>query len=223
MSKLEDIRKKNPDTKIMMTADTEFRKYGKTHASLKLAELFAAAGKNIPLKTEGLNYEVSLPVLEAQETEKNIIRYSVYSGMPIEIGYCVGQNTKMGGMEWHQGSELILAITDLIVLLAPITSIYEISGKYTMSSDTVEAFYIEKGSTVELYGGVLHFAPVKTDAYGFFNVVVLPEGTNTPIPDDAKKFLNDPLLMQNNKWLITHPEMPFGYQGITGKNITINI
>jgi hypothetical protein len=223
MSKIEDIRKINPETKIMTLADAKFRKYGKIHSTLQLSKLFEAAEKNIPLLSEGGKYEASLPVLEALTAEKNMIRYSVYGGLPVEIGYCVGQNTKMNGMEWHQGSELILAITDMIVLLAPITSIYEKDGKFTMSSEEVETFYIEKGTTVELYGGVLHFCPVKTDTAGFLNIVVLPEGTNTPIPEDAKKYFNDPTLMQNNKWLITHPEAQFGYQCITGKNITINI
>ena len=223
MSKLDEIRLKNPGMRIMTTADPAFRRYGRTHPELELKRLFETAEKQIHPAAQGAEYEASLPALEALKAEKQLISRTVYGGMPIQIGCCAGRNTQMNAMEWHQGSELVPAVTDLIALLAPFSALAWEGGVCTMSSDAVEAFYIGKGEVAEFYGGVLHFTPVMTDADGFVSIVVLPEGTNTKMPENARGTFDAPLLMARNKWMITHPDVPFGYHGITGKNIKISI
>lgn len=41
-----------------------------------------------------------------------------YGGMPIQMGYCNGHNTKLNCLEYHRDSELNLGTEDFILLVA---------------------------------------------------------------------------------------------------------
>ena len=45
-----------------------------------------------------------------------------YGGLPIQIGYCNGNNKKLNVVEYHRSSELDIAVDDLILLLGCCTS-----------------------------------------------------------------------------------------------------
>ena len=75
---------------------------------------------------------------------------------------------------------------------------------------------------MELYQTTLHFCPAQTDKKVFYNVVILPKGTNEPLERPTK----DKRLTHKNKWLICHPEstkmIALGRQvGLKGENITL--
>ena len=199
----------------------EFKKYGKVLAHYDTAALCEAMAK-IPMPAEGVNYEAAVESLEGLQIFKDFTDRA-YGGMPIQIGYCNGDNHTLNCLEYHRDSELNLAVTDLILLLGLEGDIdFE---KYEYDTAKVEAFLCPKGTLVEVYGTALHYAPI--NAGGKFRcVVVLPKGTNTELtfkPDPAGEAR---LLTHTNKWLLAHPEAPEAkngaWVGLKGENLTVN-
>lgn len=145
-----------------------------------------------------------------------------YGSMPIQMGYCNGNSSRLNALEYHKCSEIDLAVTDLVLLLADIREIRQ--GR--LSSDSVKAFYVPAGCGCELYATTLHFAPCRVSDAGFKSVIVLPEHTNEPLSElPAPKSPSDQFLWMRNKWLIAHPASPQAakgaYTGIFGNNIEI--
>jgi len=119
--------------------------------------------------------------------------------MSIEIGYCNGKNSYLNGLEYHNGSEINIAVTDLILLLGEKKDI-KANG---YNSRNIEAFYLKEGNVIELYGTSLHFAPCRTEEEGFKCAVILLDGTNQPL---AYQGHDDPYLFAKNKWLLVHSD-----------------
>ncbi len=122
-------------------------------------------------------------------------------------------------MEYHKSSELDLAVTGLVLLLARAEDLKE----NRMDSGLAEAFYLPAGTAVELFAGTFHFAPCRVEDGGFKSVIILPAGTNTPLRAGFKPVTpEDSLLWMKNKWLIAHPDsIPAkkgAFAGITGEN-----
>lgn len=220
MNSLQQMRLKNPGIQIMTTADPEFRHYGRCWTEFTLPEMVAMAGEILPIRPDGVAYVPSVPALEALTSEEEVIRQSVFGGMPMQIGYCSGQNRRMDGMEFHQGSELIVALTDAILLLGTYDTLHEKDGNFSMDSGDMKAFFLACGEIVELHGGIMHYAPVQVEAKGFLTLIILPRDTNTALSAKVANVPSDKLLVARNKWLITHPDAGYGYRGMTGANIT---
>ena len=73
----------------------------------------------------------------------------------------------------------------------------------------MQAFLVKKGTLVEIYSTTLHYAPISAGEHENFRcVVVLPRGTNEPLPACRGKAhtKEDQLLTHVNKWLIAHDE-----------------
>ena len=194
----------------------DFNVYGKI-INLKNSNELIEAMENTPLP-EDVIYVPSDKVLEELDTYKQMSK-SVYGDMPVQIGYCNGHNQKLNALEYHRSSEIDIAITDLILLIG---RQQDIQKDYTYDTSNVEAFFVPKGTGVELYATTLHYAPCGIDGSGFKCVVVLPKGTNyevTPISDEGE----DKLLMATNKWLIAHKDAHIAgaFEGLKGKNIEV--
>ena len=54
--------------------------------------------------------------LEACQSAKQISD-SLYGGMPVQIGYCNGNNYLLNAVEYHRDSEINIAVTDMILIL----------------------------------------------------------------------------------------------------------
>ena len=178
----------------------------------------------MPCPDGAVVYVPSVEELEALPIFKDFSE-QLYGGMPIQIGYCNGDNHTMNCLEYHRDSELNLAVTDLILLLGLEGDIdFE---KYEYDTAKVEAFLCPKGTLVEVYATALHYAPVSAGAGEKFRcVVVLPRDTNTEL-----KFKPDPagesrLLTATNKWLLPHPDSPEAKGGavvaLKGENPVVN-
>lgn len=194
----------------------DFNVYGKI-INLKNSNELIEAMENTPLP-EDVIYVPSDKVLEELDTYKQMSK-SVYGDMPVQIGYCNGHNQKLNALEYHRSSEIDIAITDLILFIG---RQQDIQKDYTYDTSNVEAFFVPKGTGVELYATTLHYAPCGIDGSGFKCVVVLPKGTNyevTPISDEGE----DKLLMATNKWLIAHKDAHIAgaFEGLKGKNIEV--
>jgi len=219
---IKDLMKFNAGLNIKEVNEQSFRAYGKIISRYDFAEWLNYMEKETPVPEEGNIYKASVPELEAFPVFKRLTN-EFYGEMPIQAGYCNGRNSTLNGLEYHIGSEIDIAVTDLVLLVGKLQNV--IDEKY--DSGNVEAFFVPKGTALQLYETTLHFSPCKTGADGFRCIVVLPRGTNEPLKSD-KTNDGDKLLFACNKWLLAHPERkPLiekgAWSGITGENIEIKI
>lgn len=207
------------DVKILSVYDPAFSTYGNVVSGYDFAELISYMETKTPIPESGNVYVASVPEMEALAVQTEL-RDRLYGGMPIQIGYCNGRNSTYNGFEYHKGSELNVAVTDLMLVLGHTWQIKD--NCFTVGDEQV--FFVPKGTAIEMFQTTLHLSPCKVTDDGFKAVVVLPRGTNTPL---AKKPENpvgeDRLLLQTNKWVISHPEreplMRQGaFPGLLGEN-----
>lgn len=206
--------------KIQNVADESFRKYGKVIKNVDCTQLIEEMGKT-PAPDGEVIYVPSVPELEALPVYAEL-RDCVYGGMPIQVGYCNGDNNKLNALEYHRDSEINVACTDLILLIGSEQDMDPETYEYDTAK--VEAFLVPAGTVIEVYGTTLHYAPC--NAGGKFRcVVVLPKGTNEALKVVPEKDEEDALLFAVNKWLIAHPESGLekdgAFMGLKGENITL--
>lgn len=169
-------------------------------------------------------YEPSVRSLETLKINRQFSE-EAYGGMPIQIGCCNGRNHLLNAVEYHRDSELNLACTDMILLVG---KRQDIGRDYTYDTGKMQAFLVKKGTLVEIYSTTLHYAPISAGEHENFRcVVVLPRGTNEPLPACRGKAhtKEDQLLTHVNKWLIAHPESGLdkggAFVGLKGENIRL--
>lgn len=207
--------------KIQSVSDDAFRTYGRVVDGYDYKLLLERLEDTTPKPADSVIYVPSDAGLEDTPAYAQL-RDNCYGGMPIQIGYCNGTNTKLNCFEYHRDSEIDIAADDAILLVARQQDI--IDGR--IDSSKTEAFLCPKGTAVELYATTLHYAPCSArKGEGFRVVIVLPKGTNEDAPEIKVTNDNDKYLWARNKWLIAHPdsaEAVDGAQaGITGENVDI--
>lgn len=207
--------------KIESVFDASFRQYGKVVEGLHLDELLTALSKT-EKPTDGVIYVPGDDSLENTPAKKEL-EDNVYGGMPIQIGFCNGTNTKLNCVEYHRDSEINIPCEDMILLLGKQT---DITPDYHLDTATIRAFLVPAGTAVEVYATTLHYAPCEAKkGAGFRVAVVLPKGTNTDKPEIAALNAEDPLLRARNKWLIAHVDASEAgdgaFVGLDGVNIDI--
>ncbi len=204
---------------IQKVTDKSFRKYGRIlTGEYDVAELMTAMEKT-ECPDDAVIYIPSdkeiekLPVMKA-------FTDSLYGGLPIQIGYCNGNNHLLNAVEYHRSSEVNVACTDLILLIG---SEQDIEDDYTYDTSKIEAFLLPKGTVAEVYATTLHYAPCTAQEGGFRCVVVLPKGTNEELPFETAKEGENRLLAAMNKWLIAHEDAQIegAFCGLKGENINI--
>lgn len=202
---------------IQKVTDAAFQKYGRVIGEIDFTELIQKmAMTQVP---DDVIYEPSVKILE--ETALKQKMETVYFGeLPIQIGYCNGNNYLLNAVEYHRSSEVDIAATDLILLLG---SKQDISDDFTLHTDKIEAFLCPKGTGVELYATTLHYAPCNVGEEGFKSIIILPKGTNYPLEEEHAGY-EDALLTAKNKWLIGHAEGNLAsgtHIGLLGKNLDV--
>lgn len=202
--------------------DPEFKPYGQIVTGLDDAvQEILNTLKDTPLP-EGVGYvpeEESLQELPAMVE----ISEHCFGGMPVQLGWCNGHNTRLNCLEYHRDSEFNLGTHDFILLLARQEEI----ENGLLDTAKVKAFKVPAGVLVEVYATTLHYAPCHCDAAtGFRVLVALPQGTNTGRPVMENKTTEDTFLTARNKWLLAHPESNEARGGakvgLTGDNIDIS-
>ena len=207
--------------KINKIFDTEFRTYGQVVKGYDFSQLIEVLGTT-PKPEDGVAYVASCETLERLPVFAQL-RDRQFGGMPIQIGYCTGTNTKLNCFEYHRDSEVNIYAANNILLLGRQQDI--IDGKYDTSK--VEAFLVPAGTAVKLYATTLHYAPCDAKkGSGFRAAVVLPKGTNTDKPVYDVRNKEDEMLFARNKWLLALPDTDEArqgaYIGLTGDNIDIS-
>lgn len=202
---------------IKSVNDPEFKKYGKVLEGYNTAPLLKALDEKTPLP-EGVEYVMSDANLEYTDLFGQFTN-NAYGGMPIQMGYCNGHNTKLNCLEYHRDSELNIGSTDFILLLATMEDI--VDGK--LDTSKVKAFLAKAGQVVEVYATTLHYAPCSAKkGAGFKVVIVLPKGTNGAVPALTPVNEEDKWMTAANKWLLAHADADEAksgaYVGLTGEN-----
>lgn len=203
--------------KVLSVNDPSFRKYGKVIKGIDFSNIIEKMG-DTPLP-EDVIYVPSVAELEACPEAKAVAE-SLYGGMPVQIGFCNGNNELLNAVEYHRDSEINVAVTDAIMLWG---SQQDISDDFTYDTSKMEAFLIPAGTAVECYATTLHYAPCNVNGNRFKVVVVLPKGTNTDIEKGTEYTPEDQLLFARNKWLIGHKDAAIegAYNGLVGENLKI--
>lgn len=197
--------------------DLNFKKYGRVLKNYDCTEIIEKM-KETPLP-QGVVYEPSIKMLEDLSIFGDL-KDREFGGLPIEVGYCNGNNNLLNAVEYHRSSEINIAATDLILLLG---SLQDVEDDFSYDTSKIEAFLVPKGTAIEVYATTLHYAPCNADENGFRCVVVLPKDTNLPLDSEIEKTGEDALLFAKNKWLIGHKDTDLGEQGafigLRGENI----
>lgn len=205
---------------IYSVYDPEFRPYGRVLEGYDTAELVKALEEKTPLPA-GVEYVPSDKVLEDLPAHAQI-RDQVYGGMPVQLGWCNGHNTKLNCLEYHRDSEVNLGSRDFILLLGLESHI--VGG--VLDTATVKAFRCPAGTMIEVFATALHYAPCSArNGEGFKVMVALPLGTNTEKPVFAPKTEEDTWMTARNKWLLAHADSDEAkggaHVGLSGENIDI--
>lgn len=212
----EKLKLLNHEIDFYDVSDKEFASFGRIITNLDTSEIINAAEK-ISNPDCGSSYLPSLENFEALKIA-DAIKNECFGTLPTQIGYCYGHSNFLNAAEWHSSSEINIAVTPLVLILGHVWDITD--GK--IDSSRFKAFYLPKGTAVEVYATTLHFCPCEVEKGGFGCVVGLPLGTNTPLDNTPE----NPLLFRKNKWIIAHEQNTSlinrgVVSGITGKNFEI--
>ena len=204
--------------KIQNVTDDSFRKYGKVVKNIDFSGLVQALNEKTPTPDDVV-YEPSVAALEELPVFAEL-QTKTYGELPIQIGYCNGQNYLLNAVEYHRSSEINVAGTDAILLVGQQK---DITDDFTYDTSLIEAFFVPKGTAVELYATTLHYAPCSVGDNKFQVAIVLPKDTNLPLDADHEGW-EDALITAKNKWLIGHPQggLPEGsHIGLVGENVSV--
>lgn len=206
---------------IYSVLDKEFAPYGKVLTGYDTPCLMKALDESTPLP-DGVEYVMSEAALECTAIFGQL-QNNAYGGMPIQLGWCNGHNTKLNCLEYHRDSELNIGLREFILLVAKADDI--VDGK--LDTSKVKAFRAAAGQVVEVYATTLHYAPCSAKkADGFKVVIALPKGTNGAMPNLTAVNEEDKWLRACNKWLIAHAEASEAsdgaYVGLVGENVDIS-
>ena len=207
--------------KIYSVFDPEFKPYGQIVDGMEetVQEILSVL-KDAP-QDPAVDYVPEYEPLQELPAMVEISEHC-YGGMPVQLGWCNGHNTRLNCLEYHRDSEFNLGTEDFILLLAKQDEI--VDG--VLDTAKVKAFKAPAGVLVEVYATTLHYAPCHCDPEkGFRVLVALPQGTNTDKPVIQNRTTEDKLLWARNKWLLAHPESSEAAQGahvgLSGENIDI--
>lgn len=204
--------------KIQNITDASFGVYGKVLTGYDFTELLEVMG-HMPCPADDVIYVPGADELERLPAAREL-KERAYGGLPIQAGYCNGNNKKLNAVEYHRSSEIDIAQTDLILLLG---RQQDIEADFTYDTAKIEAFYMPAGTAVELYATTLHYAPCTAGGDGFRCAIILPAGTNLELDFAPSAEGEDGLITAKNKWLIAHEEAKIAgaFCGLKGENITV--
>lgn len=137
--------------KIYPVTDPAFKPYGRVAEGYPVAGILAGLAQT-PL-TDAVAYVPKEPLLHAA-ADAEAVGEALFGGMPFQLGYCNGHNTKLNCLEYHRDSEFNLGTEDFILLLAKQDEL--VDGE--LDTAKVKAFRVPAGVLVEVYATTLHYA-----------------------------------------------------------------
>ena len=204
---------------IRSVFDPAFKPYGRVVEGYPVGGLMEAL-KTTPLP-DAVVYTPREDKLHAA-ADAEAIGEALFGGMPFQLGWCNGHNTRLNCLEYHRDSEFNLGVGDFILLLAK----QDEMENGVLDTAKARAFRVPAGVLIEVYATTLPYAPGHADpGKGFRRRGALPAGTNTDFRLPGAPSPLDRQLWARNKWLIAHPDSDEAAQGavigLTGENTDI--
>lgn len=195
---------------VKSITDPSFKQYARVIRDVDTSTLMEAL-KQTPAPEGRVVYEPSVKALEDLPIYE-VIRDKLYGGMPVQMGYCNGENYALDALEYHRDSEINFACTDAILLIGRQQDIdYD---AYSYDTANVEAYLVPAGTLLDVYATTLHYAPVSPGPGQTFRfLVALPKGTNYDLTYAPDRSGEGKMHFAVNKWLIAHPDSGLGDQG----------
>ena len=207
--------------KIYSVYDPEFKPYGQIIDGMdEVCAQIVNVLKDAPCPA-GVDYVPEWAPIQVLPAAQYVSDH-LYGGMPVQLGWCNGHNTKLNCLEYHKDSEYNLGVSDFILLVAKQGQI----ENGVLDTSKVVAFKAPAGAIVECYATTLHYAPCSAKlGDGFQVMVALPKNTTTEMPKIAVRSFEDKRLWARNKWLLAHKDTSEAaagaYVGLVGENIDI--
>lgn len=192
---LAELQLLNSQLTIKNIDEHSFEKYG-CLIDMDVKELI----ERINIEYQIRNYEnLYIPSIEKLEEEQYIqkIINKVYGHLDAMAGIVMGYNDELNGIEYHQCSETIIALTDFILVVGNRWHIR--NGFY--NTNLCEIFYVSKGMIIECYSTTLHYTPISVEKTGFKTICLLLRGTG-----DVLNYKPEGILKRKNKWFIAHKD-----------------
>ena len=213
---LDKLRLLNPNMHIFDTSSPEFKAFGVKIGDIDTEEIIKVA-ESFPMPKSGTIYEPSTAKFEELKIATEITD-KYFGQLPAQIGYCWGYNDTLNALEWHTASEINIAVTDMLLILAQWSDLEDNKLKSTQT----KSFFVKKGEIIEVFATALHYCPCQVSDNGFRSVVGLPLGTNTALDKQPE----DKLLFAKNKWLLAHEDnadllAKGAVAGISGENFKV--
>lgn len=208
--------------KLYSVFSNEFRAYGRVLKGYDWGDFFRVLRAETPLPETGFFYEASSPALENTPLFY-ALKARAFGGMPMQLGFCNGKNSRLNCLEYHKSSEICLMADDAVLLLGLLSEAEDLF----YDADRVKAFFVPRECGVELFATTLHYAPCGAAPNAPYRVAnALPAGTNGPLPRGLSGEGEDLLCRGQNKWLFAHaksPEAENFFAGLRGENIDLSL
>lgn len=189
----------NPTYQIKPITDPSFKQYGVIWENYDLTEVKNFAHNHFTIPSGPNVYVPSNPELEKCALFGELSR-DIYAFMPLEAGQCMGHTSDFTAVEYHQGSEVNITLTDVIMVLAH-RAILEEKDSIDAQKEA-DLFYVPAGTVFEMYSDTLHYSPIMVHDSGFKVIVVLPKGSNQPLKYGLKT--HNPRIVKQNKFQLVH-------------------
>ena len=187
--------------KVYHVTDPRFAQYGRVIEGYDFSEVISFLKRDV--YPDEVEYVAGLPQLEKMHVFEEF-RRGFYGQMDVELGYCMGHNDRLNGLEYHRGSEVNISVTEYVVMIG---RQQDLEPGFRYDTQKIECFYVPAGLAVEFYATTLHYCAVHIREEGYAHATFLPLGTNTPLdPGFVPVTEEDRLLRAKNKWLMAHPE-----------------
>lgn len=215
------LRKLNElnDIEIMTITDESFKAFGRILDSSYFQDAITYLENETDVPENGNNYVAHDPLLQQNILSKDIYT-DVFGGINLQFGFVNGHNHLLNSLEYHKSSEINIAASSFVIMVGH----YKDVKKLEYSTNNVRAYYIPKGTVIELYPFTLHFSPCEVFESGFKCGVILPYQTNVDFV--SASILNDDedqLLFKTNKWILSHKDhLKFIDLGVKGRLVGTN-
>lgn len=212
------LRAANPSLELFAAEAPEFAEFGRLAGGLPTGPLVEWMSAYVPIG-EAVAYQRSVGALEdlagpqgqgpqgqglRARTWKQYASTVFFGGQAAEVGWVAGKNARLNAFEYHKSSELLVAATDLVLLLGRLSELKDFAR---FDSSRVRGFVVARGTALELYASTLHFSPIMAEPSGFRAAIILPLGTNAPLEGmDTGLPGEEGLLWAERKWLLACPD-----------------
>ena len=200
MRKLNEL---NPDIDMLFIEDTSFLRYGRVHHDRPVDNLLAALDGGTGSGTgvlRSVNEQLDAPPAELASTLREI-----FGSTELQVETVRGKNTRLDALEYHKCVEVVVAGTDMVVLMGLVCDIVWPGGTFDVSR--TRAFYVPRGTVYEVFPWCLHSTPVHVhEAEGFRCIVIQPKGSHAPIDFTPDQGGEGKLMQGRNTWLIGYAE-----------------